>query len=161
MFLPWLGGSLAPVASGTIRGGFVNMSLETSRAQLVRAVVEGVAHNLGWLLPYVEAFSGDDIHDIVFVGGAARSAQWCQVLADVLDRRVLPLDRPEAGAARAMALLALERHGVLTAADLDRAAAGTTAEFEPDPARHRRYAYRQVQFEAAHAALLPISEALA
>ncbi len=161
MFLPWLGGSLAPVASGAIRGGFLNMSLETSRAQLVRAVVEGVAHNLGWLLPYVEAFTGDDIHDIVFVGGAARSAQWCQVLADVLDRHVLPLDRPEAGAARAMALLALERHGVLTAADLDRAAAGTTAEFEPDPARHGRYAYRQVQFEAAHAALLPISEALA
>lgn len=161
MFLPWLGGSLAPVASGAVRGGFVHMSLETGRAELVRAVVEGVAHNLGWLLPYVEAFTGEAIRDIVFVGGAARSAQWCQVLADVLDRRVSPLDGPEAGAARAMALLALERHGVLAAADLDRAAAGTTAAFEPDPARHELYAYRQVQFEAAHAALLPISEALA
>jgi len=161
MFLPWLGGSLAPVASGVMRGGFVQMSLETSRAELVRAVVEGVAHNLGWLLPYVEAFTGDAIHDIVFVGGAARSPRWCQVLADVLDCRVSPLDAPDAGAARAMALLALERHGVLTAADLDGAAAGTTAEFKPDPARHDGYAYRQVQFEAAYAALLPISEALA
>jgi xylulokinase len=160
MFLPWLGGSLAPVASGSIRGGFVHMSLDTGRADLVRAVVEGVAHNLGWLLPFVEAFTGETIHEIVFVGGAARSAQWCQVLADVLDRRVSPLDGPDGGAARAMALLALERHGVLSAADLDRAAAGTTTAFEPDPARHQHYAYRQVQFEAAHAALLPISEAL-
>ena len=160
MFLPWLGGSLAPIASGSIRGGFVHMSLETARADLVRAVVEGVAHNLAWLLPHVETFTGEAIRDIVFVGGAARSAQWCQVLADVLGRRVLPLAAPEAGAARAMGLLALERHGVISRDALDRAASGTSAAFEPDPARHERYAYRQVQFEAAHAALLPISEAL-
>ncbi len=160
MFLPWLGGSLAPIASGSIRGGFVHMSLETARADLVRAVVEGVAHNLAWLLPHVETFTGEAIEDIVFVGGAARSSQWCQVLADVLGRRVSPLAAPEAGAARAMGLLALERHGVISGATLEQAAKGTSAAFEPDSARHERYAYRQVQFEAAHAALLPISEAL-
>ena len=97
MFLPWLSGSLAPTASGTMRGGFVNMSLETGRAELVRAVVEGVAHNLAWLLPHVETFTGDAIDEIAFVGGAARSAQWCQVLADVLGRPVAPLDSPEVG----------------------------------------------------------------
>jgi sugar (pentulose or hexulose) kinase len=60
-----------------------------------------------------------------------------------------------------MGLLALERHGVVSRDDLDRAAATTGERFEPDPTRHERYAYRQVQFEAAYAALLPISEALA
>jgi xylulokinase len=160
MFLPWLNGSLAPFASGSIRGGFVNMSLDTGRADLVRAVVEGVAHNLAWLLPHVETFTGEPIREIVFVGGAARSAQWCQVLADVLGRCVSPLTGPDGGAARAMGLLALERHGVLSASDLDRAAAGTSATFEPDSTRHERYAYRQTQFEAAYTALLPISEAL-
>ena len=159
MFLPWLGGSLAPVASGTIRGGFVNMSLDTSRADLVRAVVEGIAHNIGWLVPYVEAFTGEAIHEVAFMGGAARSAGWCQVLADVIDAPCLPVDRARRRHARAMALLALERHGVMSTDDIDRAAATTTA-FEPDPPRHEHYAYRQVQFEAAHAALLPISEAL-
>jgi xylulokinase len=161
LFLPWLGGSLAPTASGNMRGGFVNMSLETGRAELVRAVVEGVAHNLAWLLPHVETFTGDAIADVAFVGGAARSAQWCQVLADVLGRPITPLDAPEVGIARAMGLLALERHGVLSRDDLDRAATTTTLRFEPDLARHERYAYRQEQFEAAYAALLPISEALA
>lgn len=161
LFLPWLGGSLAPTASGTIRGGFVNMSLDTGRAELVRAVVEGVAHNLAWLLPHVETFTGDAIAEVAFVGGSARSARWCQVLADVLGRPVAPLDTPEVGIARAMGLLALERHGVLSRSDLDRAATTTTLHFEPDLARHERYAYRQVQFEAAYAALLPISEALA
>jgi xylulokinase len=161
MFLPWLNGSLAPLASGSIRGGFVNMSLDTERADLVRAVVEGVAHNLAWLLPHVETFTGEPIREIVFVGGAARSAQWCQVIADVLGRSVSPLTGPDGGVARAMGLLALVRHRILTPDDLDRAAATTSNTFEPDPTRHERYAYRQVQFEAAYAALLPINEALA
>jgi len=160
MFLPWLNGSLAPIASGSIRGGFVNMSLETDRADLVRAVVEGVAHNLAWLLPHVEAFTGSRIGEIVFVGGAARSVRWCQVLADVIGRPVSPLAAPEGGAARAMALLALQRHGVISHDDLDRAASAVTATYQPDSTLHAQYAYRQVQFEAAHAALLPISEAL-
>jgi xylulokinase len=160
MFLPWLNGSLAPIASGSIRGGFVNMSLETGRADLLRAVVEGVAHNLAWLLPHVEAFTGSRIEEIVFVGGAARSQRWCQVLADVLGRPVSPLAGPEGGAARAMALLALQRHGVISPDDLHRAASAVTATYQPDSTLHQQYAYRQIQFEAAHAALLPISEAL-
>ncbi len=160
MFLPWLNGSLAPIASGSVRGGFVNMSLETDRADLVRAVVEGVAHNLAWLLPHVEAFTGERIDEITFVGGAARSVHWCGVLADVIGRPVSPLQQPEGGAARAMALLALQRHGEISHADLDRASSTVSATYQPDSARHEHYAYRQVQFEAAHAALLPISEAL-
>ena len=128
----------------------------------MRAVVEGVAHNLAWLLPHVETFTGEPIDEIVFVGGAARSAQWCQVLADVLGRRGRRRSTgPDGGTARAMGLLALERHGVHRARRSrprrDRVPAAT---FEPDPARHERYAYRQTQFEAAYAALLPISEAL-
>ena len=56
-----------------------------------------------------------------------------------------------------MALLALERHGVPTAT-VDDAASGRR--YEPNPEHRTRYAERQVQFEAAYAALLPISEAL-
>ena len=45
MFLPWLGGASAPQGGNSMRGGFVNMSLETTRRDLTRAVVEGIAHN--------------------------------------------------------------------------------------------------------------------
>ncbi len=158
MFLPWLNGSMAPRGSGEMRGGFVHMSLETTRVDLVRAVIEGVAHNLRWLLPFVETFSGNPIEEIAFVGGAARSAPWCQALADVLDRPITALDAPDRSVARATALLALQRHGVLTRADLDALPAGE--QFEPTAAHREQYAMRQAQFEAAYAALLPISEAL-
>jgi xylulokinase len=160
LFLPWLGGSLAPSGSTTMRGGFVNMSLDTDRAAMVRAVVEGIAHNVGWLLPHVEIFTGESIREIVFVGGAARSAPWCQVLADVLDRPVSQLHEPDTGAARAMALLAFERAGLLTRDEIASTMTATDACFEPDAGHRARYAPRQVQFEAAFAALLPISEAL-
>jgi sugar (pentulose or hexulose) kinase len=86
--------------------------------------------------------------------------EWCQVLADVIGRPVSPLAAPEGGAARAMALLALHRRGVISHDDLAGAASAVTATYQPDSVRHERYAYRQTQFEAAHAALLPISEAL-
>jgi xylulokinase len=151
MFLPWLNGSNAPRGSTTMRGGFVHVSLETNRRDLVRATVEGIAHNLGWLLPHVEAFTGERIGEIAFMGGAARSEPWCQILADVLDCAVLPLADPELGAARAMALRAL---GQTATPDT------TTTRYDPDPATRARYETRQVQFEAAYAALLPISEAL-
>jgi xylulokinase len=160
MFLPWLGGASAPQGDREMRGGFVNMSLETTRPDLVRAVAEGVAHNLRALLPPVESFTGNRIEEIALVGGAARSAAWCEVLAAVLDRPVIAVAKPDIAVARATALLALERAGVWTRADLDREPSGGAQRFEPDAAHRSLFADRQEQFEAAYAALLPISEAL-
>jgi len=159
LFLPWLRGSMAPSNSSTMRGGYVNMSLETGREELVRATCEGVAHNLAWLLPHVEALTGEGIDEVVFVGGAARSPGWAQIVADVLDRPVQVPDRPEVAIARATALLALHRHGVLTRDDLA-ALASTGAAREPIAAHHEVYARHQPQFEAVFEALRPISQAL-
>jgi xylulokinase len=160
MFLPWLGGSNAPQGDDAMRGGFVNMSLSTTRADMLRAAVEGVAHNLRWILRPVEAFTGNRVEEIALVGGAARSGAWCQVLADVVDRPVLALDSPDVAIARATALLALERAGAWSRADLDREPSGGASRYEPEPANRSLFADRHEQFEAAYAALLPISEAL-
>lgn len=160
MFLPWLSGAMAPQSDAGIRGGFINMSLETNRRDLVRAVVEGVAHNLRWLVSPVEAFTEQAIDEIALVGGAARSTVWCQILADVLDRPVIAPAQPEVAIARATALLALERSGAWSRADLDREPSGDIRRYEPDPANRSLFADRHEQFEAAYAALLPISEAL-
>lgn len=159
LFLPWLRGSMAPANDTSMRGGYVNMSLETGRDELVRATCEGVAHNLAWLLPHAEALTGEPIEELVFVGGAARSPGWAQIVADVLDRPVQVPDRPEVAIARATALLALHRRGVLTRDDL--AALASEGEVRaPIPAHHDVYARHQPQFEAVFEALRPISQAL-
>lgn len=159
LFLPWLGGSMAPANDTNMRGGYVNMSLETGREALVRATCEGVAHNLAWLLPHVEALTGERVEEIVFVGGAARSPGWAQIVADVLDRPVVVPGRPEMAIARATALLALHRHGALDRDDLSRLSSSGERR-DPIAANHAVYARHQPQFEAAFAALRPISAAL-
>ncbi|HEU5084256.1 MAG TPA: FGGY family carbohydrate kinase [Acidimicrobiales bacterium] len=159
LFLPWLRGSMAPANDTNMRGGYVNMSLETGRNELVRATCEGVAHNLAWLLPHVEALTGDPIEELLFVGGAARSAGWAQVVADVLGRPVQVPDRPDFAIARATGLLALHRHGVFGRDQLA-ALAGSGRMHEPDPAAHEVYVRHQPQFEAVFDALRPISAAL-
>jgi xylulokinase len=153
IFLPWLTGSMAPSASSKMRGAFLNLSLDTSRVDAVRAMIEGTAHNLRWLLPSVEAFTGHRIEEIAFFGGAARSAAWAQVLADVLDRPVRPLDRPDRAVARAVALVAARGAG-------SSGSIPTRGEYEPRPQYQSRYDAMHEQFVAAFDALLPISRSL-
>ncbi len=157
LFLPWMAGSLAPNANANMRGGFINMSLEASRTDLVRAAAEGVAHNLAWLLPYVESFTGNVIHDLVFVGGAARSTSWCQILADILNRPIHRAIEPEMAIARTAATHALVRVGLL---DPDQIMVETAQVNEPQLANRAMYELHQEQFEATFAALRPISETL-
>lgn len=159
LFLPWLAGSLSPTADPNVRGGFLGLSLDTERRHLVRAVIEGVGLNLGWLLPVVEGFSGHRGDEIVFGGGAARSRQWVQTLADILDRPVAPLRDPHQTIARATALYALYRGGVLTDAALSGMVDVTTV-VEPRAEHRATYERLQSQFIAAFDALRPISAAL-
>ena len=159
LFLPWLDGSMAPAADGRVRGGFLNLSLDTTRPELVRAVLEGIAHNLAWLLPVVEQTAGTPADHPTFGGGAARSATWCRILADVLDRPVLPLADPHHAIARAVALAAL--HGVAaTAADPDGVVVRTADAYDPDPVGHTAYARITEQFVSAFEALRPIHHEL-
>ncbi|RLE20382.1 MAG: carbohydrate kinase [Actinobacteria bacterium] len=159
LFLPWLGGSLAPSANPNMRGGFINVSLETHRVELVRSVTEGVAHNLAWLLPHVETFTGNTIDEFIFVGGAARSPGWCQVLADILDRPIAPAADPDTAVARTVARLALARRGDLARSEVDDGVEAATR-YEPRSEYRPMYEMHQEQFEAAFEALRPISEAL-
>ena len=94
IFTPWLHGERSPVDDPTLRGGWHNLSLRTTRGDLVRSVYEGVAFNTRWLLPYVEKFAGRTLDSVRIVGGGARSDLWCQIHADVLQRSVLQVADP-------------------------------------------------------------------
>lgn len=160
LFLPWLAGSMSPSVDGRMRGGFVGMSLDTHRRHLVRAVAEGVAHNLAWLLPHVEAFSGHPCTEVVFGGGGARSAEWARIICDVVDRPVHVLADPDRAISRAVALVALARHRGDAGAELGDLVV-TADVLEPDPTTRALHDAVHEQFLAAYAALRPICQALA
>ena len=138
LFLPWLRGSLAPQADGKIRGGFLNIGLDTTRNDLARAVLEGVALNLRWLQGPVEKFLDRSISHYVFYGGGARSDLWAQVMADVLGKPVHQL--ADAGFANSLgtAMFAFERLGIVEAAEVSKRVE-VHAVYEPDAATRARY----------------------
>ena len=107
LFTPWLNGERSPVDDHTIRGGFHNLSLSTTRAQMVRAVFEGVALNSRWLLEAVEKFAGRHLDSLAFIGGGANSDQWAQIHADVLGREIRQVADPVLANVRGAALITL------------------------------------------------------
>lgn len=106
IFTPWLYGERTPVDDHLVRGGFHNQSLNTTRADMVRAVFEGVAYNSRWLLKYVEQFNKRPADAINMVGGGAKSNIWCQIHADVLNRPIRQVKDPIEVNVRGAALLA-------------------------------------------------------
>ena len=117
-FLPWLLGSIAPNPNDDVRAAFVGMSLQHGRDHAIRAVLEGVALNLAWLLPAVEQFMATTVPFVRFGGGGAQSGLWAQILADALNRPVHQLAEPRTTNARGAAFLAFADLGRISIADV-------------------------------------------
>jgi xylulokinase len=107
LFLPWMSGSLAPAADARMRGGFLNLSLHTTRSHMARAVLEGVAMNLRWMKKPVERFAKRHFSHFVFYGGGSR------ILADVLETPVHQMSNPQYATCLGAGLLAFQRLGML------------------------------------------------
>jgi xylulokinase len=152
--LPWLAGSMAPASSDTARGGFVGMSLATTRSQLIRATFEGVGHNLAWLLRHVEAFIGETIVELRLTGGGAEVAGWPQVIADVVNRPVRVVADPSVAVARAAALRALAQVSDRSSAPAE--SASPEPVLSSNPETRSVYDGHQRAFEATFEALGPV-----
>ncbi len=136
LFLPWLRGSIAPSADSRMRGGFLNVGLDTTRNDLARAVFEGVALNLRWLKGPVEKFIKREISHFVFYGGGAQSDTWSQIMADVLGTPIHQLAEPGFANSLGTAMFAFERLGTIDRAEL---AVPVGKVYEPDPSAATRY----------------------
>lgn len=120
LFLPWMGGAIAPAADAKMRGGFLNLSMNTTRSHMARSVLEGVAMNLRWLKDPVEKFAKRRFTHFLYYGGGAESDAWSQILADVLDAPVHQLANPRYSTCLGAGLLAFERLGMLGFDDFQR-----------------------------------------
>lgn len=159
LYLPFLTGAGGPNGSGAMRGAFLNLSLDTTRARMLRAVLEGVAFHQRWVRPAVERFSGQPFAEIAVSGGGARSDAWVQILADVHDRPMQQLDDARHANTRGNAFLTFQRLGLVGPGEIDN--------FRPirrsyDPRTENRQLYDELfeQFVASYDRIRPISEAL-
>jgi xylulokinase len=159
LYLPWLNGSQSPKANAAMRGGFLNVTLETTRAQMLRAVAEGVCFSLRWLLPAVERFCEREFDALHFVGGGAVSGEWAQTFADVMDRPVRQLADARYVNNRATAFLGFEQLGLVELQQIERLCP-IERSYEPRPENRGLYDQLFGQFQAAWEQTRPIFEAL-
>ena len=118
LYTPWLWGERAPVEDRALRAGLYNLSLENTRADIVRAFLEGVAFNTRWLMGPVQKFLRRPVETINMVGGGGTSAVWCQIFADVLGVELRQVKDPIQGNARGAAWIAAAGLGEIGFADV-------------------------------------------
>jgi xylulokinase len=150
LFNPSLAGGSSQEPSPNIRGGFFGLDLRHTRDDLVRAVMEGVAQNLGAVLAVLRGYVRLD-DEMLLVGGGSRSALWRQILADVYGMRVVKTNVDQEAAALGAAAIAAV--GVGLWADFSRIDAVHVVDsaHEPRPEAVRAYARLGPAFERSRA----------
>ena len=91
-FLPYLMGERSPLNDTDARGTFIGMSMDTKRADMVQAVLEGVAFAIRDNFEIAKAL-GIEIEKSKLCGGGAKSPLWRKIIANVLG---IPLEIPQA-----------------------------------------------------------------
>jgi xylulokinase len=89
IFLPYMMGERSPVWDPHARGVFFGLSLSTTRADMIRAILEGAAYGLRQMFEIAEAKLGQRFDVVVAVGGGAQNRFWTQIKADVWGKTVL------------------------------------------------------------------------
>ncbi|MEX5727360.1 xylulokinase [Rhodovulum iodosum] len=92
-FLPYLSGERTPHNDSAIRGAFAGLDIATERADMTRAVMEGVAFALTDSLEALKA-TGARLDRLLAIGGGSKSPYWVELLATVFG---LPIDLPAQG----------------------------------------------------------------
>ncbi len=88
VFLPYLMGEQAPIWDSDARGVFVGISANTTRGDMLRAIMEGIAFGIRQNFD-VFISDGWTVGDVRIQGGAARNALWNQIISDVTGKTVL------------------------------------------------------------------------
>ena len=144
-FLPYLMGERSPINDTNARGTFTGMTMDTSRADLVQAVLEGVAFAIRDSFEVAKSL-GVQIPRSYVCGGGSKSPLWRKIFANVLG---IPLDmvKTEQGPGYGGVILAMVGCGqfssVQAACDALIEVASTT---EPNPVLTGRYEARYGQF---------------
>jgi xylulokinase len=111
IFTPWLHGNRCPFEDHNSRGMFFNISLDTGKTEMLRAVTEGVCYHLKWMLD-CEDRKIKTSKTIRFVGGGALSSVTCQILADITGRTIETVVNPQNVGAAGAALTAAVGMGI-------------------------------------------------
>ena len=139
VFLPWLAGAACPHYDDNARGGFIGMTLGTTKAELTRAAMEGICFEMREMLEALNGAGFSEFKTLPVTGGAARSSLWTQIQADIYGCAVETVEEPEATALGA-AMIAAVGAGIYS--DMKEASekmVHVARRYEPNPERVAQY----------------------
>ena len=150
-FLPYLMGERSPINDTNARGTFIGMTMDTSRSDLVQAVLEGVAFAIRDSFEVARSL-GIDIPTTKICGGGSKSPLWRTIFANVLG---IPLElvKTEQGPGYGGAMLAMVGCGQFESVQTAAAALVEVAStVQPDPELTAKYEARYQQFKKIYPA---------
>ncbi len=154
LFFPYLAGSGSPHSAPAVRAAFIGLNASHHLGHLVRAVLEGTAYEVEFMLRRARELTGQPIERVVAAGGGVRSRRWMQIKADVSGCRYEQAHSPEAVLLGA-ALIAGIGAGAFSSGEAAAGAQRPPGEvYLPDAIKHQRY---QHIFEMG---FLPLQEPL-
>lgn len=145
-FLPYLMGERSPLNDTNARGTFIGMTMDTTRADMTQAVLEGVAFAIRDSFEVAKSI-GVSIPRSNICGGGSKSPLWKMILANVLG---IPLDivATEQGPGYGAAMLAMVACGKFaTVAEAADTLVHVKATVEPDAELTKLYEERYAQFK--------------
>ncbi|PJF41590.1 MAG: xylulokinase [Chloroflexi bacterium] len=160
IFLPYLMGERSPRWNPKARGAFVGLTIRHTRADMIRAVLEGITLNLRVIL---DAFltQGLAIDSMRVIGGGARGRFWNQIMADIYGMPVHRLAILEEATSMGAALAGGVGVGLYEDFSIIEDMNKIVATIDPNPANHRRYQEIYAVFNETYEALVPVYEKIA
>lgn len=158
-FLPYLMGERSPHNDSTARGAFIGLTMDSSRADMTQAVLEGVAFGIRDSLEVAKKL-GLNLNKSKICGGGAKSVLWKEILANVLNlelQSVKTEEGPGYGGAILAAVACGEYSSVKDACDK---LIEVTSSVKPNSEIVSRYNSRYEVYRALYPALKPIYKRL-
>ncbi|HMB22697.1 MAG TPA: FGGY family carbohydrate kinase [Anaerolineales bacterium] len=142
IFLPYMAGERTPLWSSTARGVFFGLTYTTTRADILRAIMEGCAFAVYDNLQ-IAAEHGAQVDEFLGAGGATQSTVWCQIKADIYGKPFIVARRADGGeGGHGLGLFALAAYGVGLVKDIGACVSGLLPNrqvFEPSTGNHALY----------------------
>lgn len=154
VFLPFMAGERSPLWNPDAKGVLFGLSFAASRAQIVRAVMEGVAFSLRHNLEVAEA-AGSRINVLRATGGSSQSAVWMQMKADITGCRI-EIPQSVTATARGAAILAGMGAGVYHSWREAVHPISVTCQYEPDAHLADVYQKQYEMYRRLIDAMLPV-----
>lgn len=155
LYLPYLLGERTPRWNPAARGGFIGLTMNHSRADIVRAVLEGVSMNLAIIIDIFRK-QGLPVEAITVIGGGARGDLWRSIMADVYEAEVRRPNYLEEATSIGAAIIAGVGAGVYKDFSVVKQFFRIVDSARPDAARMETYRRSKRLFDRLYQALEPL-----